>query len=126
MSAALPDCCAHVCRGGPQYLATLSQPAGSVQGWMRVTVQGEVIDNLFGLPSIASHTMERYTTSVLTATLTPPSEPSPEFRDIMQQLSEESCDKYRAIVYDDPNFVEYFRSATPDYESVPSTATSRQ
>lgn len=25
--------------GGPQYLATLSQPAGSVQGWMRVTVQ---------------------------------------------------------------------------------------
>ena len=102
--------------GGPQYLATLSQPAGSVQGWMRVTVQGEVIDNLFGLPSVASHTMERYTTSVLTATLTPPSEPSPEFREMMQTLSEDSCAKYRAIVYEDPEFIEYFRSGTPDFE----------
>jgi len=102
--------------GGPQYLATLSQPAGSVQGWMRVTVQGEVIDNLFGLPSVASHTMERYTTSVLTATLTPPSEPSPEFREIMQCLSETSCAKYRQIVYEDPEFIEYFRSGTPDFE----------
>ena len=102
--------------GGPQYLATLSQPAGSVQGWMRVTVQGEVIDNLFGLPSVASHTMERYTTSVLTATLTPPPEPSPAFRDMMQTLSEDSCAKYRHIVYEDPEFIEYFRSGTPDWE----------
>lgn len=102
--------------GGPQYLATLSQPAGSVQGWMRVTVQGEVIDNLFGLPSIASHTMERYTTSVLKATMMPPQAPSEEWREVMQRLSENSCAKYREIVYNDPDFIEYFRSATPDQE----------
>jgi len=102
--------------GGPQYLATLSQPAGSVQGWMRVTVQGEVIDNFFGLPSIASHTMERYTTSVLKATLMPPKAPSGEWKEVMQRLSEISCDKYRDIVYNDPEFIEYFRSATPDFE----------
>jgi phosphoenolpyruvate carboxylase len=57
---------------------------GCVQGWMRVTVQGEVIDSLFGLPTVASHTMERYTTSVLNATMTPPTDPTPDFRDIMQ------------------------------------------
>lgn len=102
--------------GGPQYLATLSQPAGSVQGWMRVTVQGEVIDHYFGLSSIASHTMERYTTSVLMATLDPPSSPSEDFRGLMGRLSENSCGKYRSVVYEDPEFVEYFRAATPDFE----------
>ena len=102
--------------GGPQYLATLSQPAGSVQGWMRVTVQGEVIDHYFGLSSIASHTMERYTTSVLQATLCPPPPPSDAFRNIMQNLSELSCAKYREIVYETPKFVDYFRAATPDFE----------
>ena len=88
-----------------------------------------MIDNLFGLPSVASHTMERYTTSVLTATLTPPAEPVPEFRAIMQSLSEDSCSKYRQIVYEDPgpfffceivcedpDFLEYLRSGTPDFE----------
>jgi phosphoenolpyruvate carboxylase len=67
-----------------------------------------VIDNLFGLPSVASHTMERYTTSVLTATLTPPAEPVPEFRAMMQCLSEDSCRKYRQIVYEDPGSLFFF------------------
>ena len=102
--------------GGPQYLATLSQPAGSVQGWMRVTVQGEVIDHYFGLSSIASHTMERYTSSVLKATLDPPAPPSEDFRALMLRLSETSCNQYRAVVYEDPQFIDYFRTATPDFE----------
>jgi phosphoenolpyruvate carboxylase len=83
---------------------------------MRVTVQGEVIDHYFGLSSIASHTMERYTTSVLQATLKPPGAPSELFRNIMQDLSENSCAQYRKIVYETPSFVDYFRAATPDFE----------
>jgi len=35
---------------------------------------------------------------------------------MMQCLSEDSCRKYRQIVYEDPDFLEYFRSGTPDYE----------
>jgi phosphoenolpyruvate carboxylase len=34
----------------------------------------------------------------------------------MHRLSESSCAKYRDIVFNDPEFIEYFRSATPDYE----------
>ena len=34
----------------------------------------------------------------------------------MLRLSESSCAKYRDIVFNDPEFIEYFRSATPDYE----------
>jgi len=38
-------------------LAILSQPPGSVQGAMRVTIQGETIDTHFGLPGTASQTL---------------------------------------------------------------------
>jgi len=39
--------------GGPQHLAILSQPPGSVRGTMRVTIQGETIDSHFGLQGTA-------------------------------------------------------------------------
>ena len=64
--------------------------------------------------------MERYTTSVLTATLTPPAEPVPEFRAMMQSLSEDSCNKYRQIVYEDPGpFFVFLQQVPPDSLSGP-------
>ncbi len=42
--------------------------------------------------------------------------PSSEYRNLMELLSEKSCDAYRAIVRGDPRFVPYFRSATPELE----------
>ena len=39
--------------GGPQHLAILSQPPGSVRGTMRITIQGETIDSHFGLQGTA-------------------------------------------------------------------------
>src|SRR5262249_48096656 len=47
--------------GGPTYLALQSQPSGSIDGTVRVTEQGEMIQALFGLPGIATRTMEVYT-----------------------------------------------------------------
>ena len=46
--------------GGPQHLAILSQPPGSVDGTMRVTIQGETIDTHFGLQGTASQTIVLY------------------------------------------------------------------
>ena len=57
--------------GGPTYLAIQSQPPGSIDGTLRVTEQGEMIQALFGLPDIALRTMEVYTTGTLEAWLTP-------------------------------------------------------
>jgi phosphoenolpyruvate carboxylase len=102
--------------GGPQHLAILSQPPGSVQGVLRVTIQGEVIDGHFGLPGTAEQTLERYSTATLISTMAPPSPPKQEFRQLMTQLSEDSCTKYRQVVYQDPKFVDYFRAATPIHE----------
>ena len=57
--------------GGPTYLAIQSQPPGSIEGRLRVTEQGEMIQAQFGLPDIATRTLELYTTATLDATLAP-------------------------------------------------------
>jgi phosphoenolpyruvate carboxylase len=104
--------------GGPTYLAIQSQPPGAIDGTMRVTEQGEVIDEKFGLPAIAVRTLEVYVTATLEATLRPPRPPLPEWRARMAALADRSRAAYRAVVFDDPRFPEYFHHATPIEELV--------
>jgi phosphoenolpyruvate carboxylase len=102
--------------GGPTYLALQSQPPASVDGRLRVTVQGEMIQSQFGLPDIALRTLEVYTTATLDATLSVPPAVPQQWRDAMDRLADTAHGVYREVVYDDPRFVEYFRSATPEVE----------
>lgn len=102
--------------GGPTYLAINSQPPGSIDGSIRVTEQGEMIDSKFGLPDVALRNLELYTTATLEATLLPPAEPKPEWRDLMDKLAKDAAASYRSVVRGDPDFVPYFRSATPEPE----------
>ncbi|WP_025821165.1 phosphoenolpyruvate carboxylase [Shewanella marina] len=102
--------------GGPAHKAILSQPPGSVAGRIRVTEQGEMIRFKFGLPKLALQSLASYTTAVLEATLLPPPEPEQTWRETMQRIADESVDSYRAIVCDEPDFVAYFRAATPEVE----------
>ncbi len=111
--------------GGPTHLAIQSQPPGSIQGALRVTVQGEMIESKFGLPGIAERTLEVYITSVLDATLAPGDPPESEWRAVMDQLAEHSRATFRATVYDDPAFLEYFGQATPVNELVHLNVGSR-
>ncbi len=102
--------------GGPTHLAIRSQPPGSIDGRLRVTEQGEMIQAKFSLIDIAVRTMEVYTTATLEATLTPGREPAVEWRAAMDRLSDLARASYRAVVYDNPMFLDYFRSATPEAE----------
>jgi len=102
--------------GGPSHLAILSQPPGSVEGRIRVTEQGEMIQAKFGLPSVARRSLEIYTSAVLLASLKPPPGPPQEFRDVMDALSETAAGEYRRLVYETPEFIDYFRSVTPEQE----------
>jgi phosphoenolpyruvate carboxylase len=102
--------------GGPTHLSMQSQPPGSIDGRLRVTVQGEMIQAQFGLPEVAMRTLEVYTTSVVDATLAPPPAPPQPWREAMQRLASTAHDTYRRIVYDDPRFIEYFHAATPERE----------
>ncbi|MBS3803082.1 MAG: phosphoenolpyruvate carboxylase [Oleiphilaceae bacterium] len=100
--------------GGPANRAILSQPPGSVNGSFRITEQGEMIRFKFGLPRLAEQSLTLYTTAVIEATLAPPPGPEPEWREAMDWLTERSLKSYRQVVRDDPDFVPYFRQATPE------------
>lgn len=102
--------------GAPAHMAILSQPPGSVKGQLRVTEQGEMIRFKFGLPGIAVQSLQLYLSAVLEATLLPPPAPRPEWRELMQQLADRSVQVYRGVVREEPQFVEYFRQATPEQE----------
>ena len=102
--------------GGPTYLAISSQPPGSVDGRLRVTVQGEMIQAEFGLAGIALRTLEIYTTATLEATLVPAREPRPEWRTLMDRMSGAASRGYRDLIYESPAFLDYFRAATPEVE----------
>jgi len=99
--------------GGPTHLAIRSQPPGSVDGTLRVTEQGEMIQAKFGLPGIALRTLEVYTTATLEATLGLPAPVQPDWRATMDRLSSAAREAFRSSVYGDVRFIEYFQNATP-------------
>ncbi|MFV1941770.1 phosphoenolpyruvate carboxylase [Pseudomonas luteola] len=102
--------------GGPAHEAILSQPPGSVCGRFRVTEQGEMIRFKFGQPDIARQNLNLYLAAVLEATLQPPPVPEPEWRADMDRLAADSLKAYRGVVREHPQFVDYFRRATPEQE----------
>ncbi|CAJ2648338.1 phosphoenolpyruvate carboxylase 4-like [Trifolium pratense] len=103
--------------GGPTYLAIQSQPPGSVMGTLRSTEQGEMVQAKFGLPQTAVRQLEIYTTAVLLATRRPPLPPREEkWRNLMEDISKLSCQSYRSVVYENPEFLTYFNEATPQAE----------
>ena len=102
--------------GGPSHLAILAQPPGSVDGSLRVTEQGEMIRYKFGIPDIAVRNLELYAGSVLQASLVPPITPAPEWRALMDDMAEKAHELYRSLVWEEPEFVPYFRQITPEQE----------
>ncbi|ATN08325.1 phosphoenolpyruvate carboxylase [Pseudomonas sp. FDAARGOS_380] len=102
--------------GGPAHAAILSQPPGSVAGRFRTTEQGEMIRFKFGLPDIAEQNLNLYLAAVLEATLLPPPPPEPAWRHLMDELAADGVSAYRAVVRENPQFVEYFRQSTPEQE----------
>lgn len=102
--------------GAPAHAALLSQPPRSLQGGLRVTEQGEMIRFKLGLPQVAINSLNLYASAILEANLLPPPEPKPDWRELMEVLSQVSCDAYRKVVRGEPDFVPYFRAATPELE----------
>ena len=103
--------------GGPSFDAILAQPPGTVNGQIRLTEQGEVITSKYGNPDIGLRNLETLVAATLQATLLPQtkavSAPPQKFLDAARALSQASMATYRKLVYDTPEFTDYFYAATP-------------
>ena len=101
--------------GGKTHHAVLAAPRGAVGGRLRITEQGEVIDDKYGLRGIAQRTLERTVGAVMmTSAIEPGGDDREEqWRSIMAHVAEASREAYVSLVDQDTRFGRYFRSATP-------------
>ena len=100
--------------GGPSYDAVLAQPAGTVDGALRLTEQGEVIASKYADPESGRRNLETLAAAALEASLGRrlPHERRERHVAIMEALAARALRAYRDLVQR-PGFVEYFRASTP-------------
>jgi phosphoenolpyruvate carboxylase len=101
--------------GGPIEILVQSSPPGAVRGQLRATEQGEVVNNNYGLHSIALRTFEQAFHSVLLASAGRREGPVvvEKHVDVMAAVARASRERYRALVYGAEGFFDYFRHVTP-------------
>jgi phosphoenolpyruvate carboxylase len=90
-------------------------PPGALRGRLRVTEQGESINERYGQRAIALRSFEQAVNAVaVTAAVDRRTEElDPRWLDAMSLLATASQDAYRARVHDDPSFVQFFQAVTP-------------
>ena len=101
-------------RGGGPIQATLrSQPPNSVNGKIRITDQGEVIQQKYGYEPLAKYNLCSYIGAVTEATLNPPPNPKKNWRSLIEKMSEISKSSYRKNINQSSDFIKYFKTVTP-------------
>jgi phosphoenolpyruvate carboxylase len=101
--------------GGPTHAAILAQPAGHPPGRLKLTEQGETVSFKYGLPGLAYRNLEAALAATLLAAFpeVAGSRPPEGARETLEVLSAEAFAAYRALVWEDERFVEFFRQFTP-------------
>ena len=104
--------------GSPVARALTALPPGTVQGGIKITEQGEIVSQNFGLPSIAERSLELMLSGVLLhrfedwRTELEPGEEA-RFREVMDRLAAHALPPYRAVVYGSPDLFKLFLETTP-------------
>jgi len=103
--------------GGPTYEALIALPWGSIDGQIKMTEQGEVISDKFGLPALAKENLELTLAAALEATVLnrKPRQSSTDlntWNECMDLISENAYNSYRALV-DQDELPAYFYASTP-------------
>ena len=99
--------------GGPTNAAIYALPPGTVQGRLKMTEQGEVLAEKYGVAEIAHRELELAASATLTAGVQVTSKNRAAFELVMEEMAAVSEQTYRAIVHDDPDFVRFFSAVTP-------------
>ena len=101
-------------RGGGPIQATLkSQPPETVNGKIRITDQGEVIQQKYGYQPLAFYNLCSYIGAVMEATINPPPFPKKDWRNLIEKMSEISKSSYRKNINQSSDFIKYFKTVTP-------------
>ena len=96
------------------YEAILAQPGESMRGRIKITEQGEVLASKYSLPELALYNLETATTAVIQGSLL-----GTKFDDIqawhtlMEELAARSRTHYRQLIYEEPDFIDFFHQVTP-------------
>ncbi len=106
-----------VSRGGaPTGRAIAAQPAGTINGQMRVTEQGEVVSSKFANRGTAQNNLEILAASVFIHTLKSLNEPelkvNPDHQQAVEWIAQASFRHYRKLA-EDPALLAYFHQASP-------------
>ena len=102
--------------GGPSYEAITAQPFKSINDRIRMTEQGEIIQNKYGnkdtayynLEMLVSATVDRITSKQIVS-----EDHIADFRSSMDKIVTESNEVYKKLVFENSNFLNYFLQATP-------------
>ena len=99
--------------GGPIQSTLRSQPPNSVNGKIRITDQGEVIQQKYGYEPLAKYNLCSYIGAVAEATLNPSPEPKKDWRSLIEKMAEISKNSYRKNINQSSDFIKYFKTVTP-------------
>jgi phosphoenolpyruvate carboxylase len=101
--------------GGPTHAAILAQPAGRPPGRLKLTEQGETISFKYGLPGLAYRNLEAALAGTILSAFPEVSAraPTADERNALDGLARRAEKQYRALVLDEPRFVDFFRAFTP-------------
>ena len=103
--------------GGPTYDALIALPWGSIDGQIKMTEQGEVISDKYGLPALAKENLELTLAAALEATILnrEPRQSTGDlnsWNDCMDLISDHAFAAYRGLV-DQADLPAYFYASTP-------------
>jgi phosphoenolpyruvate carboxylase len=101
--------------GGPAAKAILAQPCGCYDAKIRVTEQGEVLSTRYHDPDLAFRIIEQMAYGVLLGAVAAQTESAvpAEWRAAMKEMSALAYTVYEALVHKDPEFIEFWKIATP-------------
>src|SRR5438045_6725607 len=103
--------------GSPVYRALAALPPGKTKGRIKITEQGEIISQQFGLLPVAERTLEVTAAGVLLHEFSDwrkkvGVKEVQDFRDVMDRLSARSRDVYHKLVYEGDAVFQLFRMTT--------------
>lgn len=100
--------------GGPAYEAILAQPCNTINGRIKITEQGEVLASKYSLPELGLYHLETITSAVIQSSLLRAGFDNIEpWNEIMDELAARSRQHYRALIYEQPDFIDFFHQVTP-------------